>query len=68
MKVYGVNGVKYRQSNGKMVEQVEHLSNALQIKPRSSLCFSATCAAAIAHRNYFCNNKISLLCLKEISD
>ena len=55
MKVYGVNGVKYRQSNGKMVKQVEHLSNVLQIKPRSSPCFSATCAAAIAHRNYlFC--------------
>ena len=37
-----------------------------RVKHHSSQCFSAACATAIVHRNYFfvCTNKINLLNLK----
>ena len=37
------------------------------MKPSSSTWFSAACAAAIVHRNYFlfCSNRINLLHLSE---
>ena len=37
-----------------------------QVKPHSSPCFSASCAAAIVHRNHFlvCIKRINLLILK----
>ena len=41
-----------------------------QLKPDSSACFSAGCAAAIVHRNHFfvCTKRINLLFLKKSSD
>ena len=41
-----------------------------QVRPLSSPWFSAACAAAIVHRNFFfvCTNRINLLDLKESSD
>ena len=44
-----------------------YISNCkYQVKPHSSLWFSAVCAAAIVHRNHFfvCTNRINLLNLK----
>ena len=57
---------------GKFYEWVQfgidaYISNCkYQVKPHSSLWFSAVCAAAVVHRNHFfvCTNRINLLNLK----